>query len=604
MTSFDPLQLLTAYDRGRLVPFTGSGMSVPACTTWDQFVARLESGACIPAAAMSGSTSARLVERALVALRVQRRMGISLPDAVRKALYLSPSGSLPENAVALARLHWPLICTTNYDDIHLRATVHCLLGKGTAPDDLPDIRVLGRSDADCKRLLQHLALPAEQTIWALQGFLHPTHADARAVLDPAQAFDALEQELVVGHAEYRRVTHRAPHFRRAFAELFRSRSLLFLGSGLNEAYFRMLFDEIVELGGTPGQPHHAFVEEGALDPDFMQREYHIVCHIYPAGKHEHVGEWLRLLADALGRQRVRVSGWSFRMTAPSQAIDDRVDPEFIVVRGALPTPGELEQSAALAVSCGRDYPPGRPAEPGSWGYPGLSASRARELGLRDRDGRYTWNDENGFVVRFLDAARTYGIVARDFGDDDRATRSPEAIRKALIAFFEHARETGYTTLHIQVLAAGRHRAFASWVSLTQMARAFGEWCGKSPSDTARPRVIVHVVDSELLALLDGGFLDLREALVDAPLRLQIEVVEPGGERSRYHALVPATTTLGDVADVTATNFDPTVAALPKPVHRAVPLSLKRVAHLTLRDFGLVSGSTLVIDYGGEAEPKT
>ena len=49
--------------------------------------------------------------------------------------------------------------------------------------------------------------------------------------------EQFEAELVVRHAEYRRAANRVPHFRRRFAELFRTRSLLFLGSGLAEPYF-------------------------------------------------------------------------------------------------------------------------------------------------------------------------------------------------------------------------------------------------------------------------------------------------------------------------------------------------------------------------------
>ena len=46
----------------------------------------------------------------------------------------------------------------------------------------------------------------------------------------------------MGHDEYRRVTYRDIHFRRAFAEVFRHRSLLFLGSGIRETYLQELLE--------------------------------------------------------------------------------------------------------------------------------------------------------------------------------------------------------------------------------------------------------------------------------------------------------------------------------------------------------------------------
>ena len=61
----------------------------------------------------------------------------------------------------------------------------------------------------------------------------------------------LEPEVVVGHADYRRVALRSEGFRRTFAEVFRQRSLLFVGSGLTDRYLLDLFGQIVELYG-PG----------------------------------------------------------------------------------------------------------------------------------------------------------------------------------------------------------------------------------------------------------------------------------------------------------------------------------------------------------------
>jgi hypothetical protein len=69
----------------------------------------------------------------------------------------------------------------------------------------------------------------------------------------------LTKELVADHTEYRRITHREPHFRRAFAEVFRHRSLFFLGSGLRETYLQELFGEVLELHGPSTRTHFALM---------------------------------------------------------------------------------------------------------------------------------------------------------------------------------------------------------------------------------------------------------------------------------------------------------------------------------------------------------
>jgi len=102
-TTFGPLELRAAHDRARLVPFTGSGMSVPACGTWHSFVERLEQLAgTYPSPRTAGATGGQLSEQALVALRTLRRSGVSLPDAVRLTLYDPQVAEPPANAMALA----------------------------------------------------------------------------------------------------------------------------------------------------------------------------------------------------------------------------------------------------------------------------------------------------------------------------------------------------------------------------------------------------------------------------------------------------------------------------------------------------------------------
>ena len=64
-------------------------------------------------------------------------------------------------------------------------------------------------------------LRVQRQRWAAAG-------DHAGLLSPLRMLD----DLVLGHAEYRRVINAEIHFRRCFSEVFRQRSLLFLGHRL------------------------------------------------------------------------------------------------------------------------------------------------------------------------------------------------------------------------------------------------------------------------------------------------------------------------------------------------------------------------------------
>ena len=282
-------QLCAIYDQGNLVPFVGSGMSIPRCVTWEMFVKSLEEQAS--GYGEFSSPNRDLVRRANVSMRNLRLAGANTAECIRRAVYRDkvPDTAVPPQTKELARLYWPLICTTNYDDVYLLAREQ---QRPRAP-----ISIFGRSDADCRQVLNHLRFPTREVVWALQGFLRPTHQTNWS--------EHLERELVVGHAEYRAAANREPHFRRSFTEVFRNSSFLFLGSGLSEPYFLSLFDEIIELNGPPNRPHFAFVETADLDPEFMRQNYHIECMLYPEGEHDELVDRLKRFADSVLGPRVR-----------------------------------------------------------------------------------------------------------------------------------------------------------------------------------------------------------------------------------------------------------------------------------------------------------
>ena len=101
---------------------------------------------------------------------------------------------------------------------------------------------------------------------AVDGFVAAITAVAREH-DPAfrapYVSPGLAEQIVVGHQQYQLVMHREGAFRRAFSEVLRRRSLLFIGSGLQEDYLLNLFGEVQIMHGPGSLPHYALMRESA-----------------------------------------------------------------------------------------------------------------------------------------------------------------------------------------------------------------------------------------------------------------------------------------------------------------------------------------------------
>jgi hypothetical protein len=237
-------ELVSARASGRLVPFIGSGMSMNVCRDWTGFVKALEGlpGAVpVDESRPSRTDDREFVHRAARALE-RRRLGHGTLAAgsVRAALLEAGPGAPPDQTVALARWDWPLVLSTNYDDLYIAAVhereLNSELYQRKNMSDLErrssPVQVVGRSSVDCHRVLCSLTHPAPPQLWALQGYLggqatirlpnlEPDRLDESVIYQewavPSGAADleahavgaGLDQEIVVGHADYRRVTMRA-----------------------------------------------------------------------------------------------------------------------------------------------------------------------------------------------------------------------------------------------------------------------------------------------------------------------------------------------------------------------------------------------------------
>jgi hypothetical protein len=307
MTFEEMLPLLaSSYEAGLLVPFIGAGMSRKKFAGWGTFVGELEkrAGLCpnqnehIDVTAQRAASTIRNGHNEHDAWKI-------IAESLRGEDFDKPN--IPEQTAALANIYWPLTISTNYDHLFYCAC------RGVSKDRLRPM-VLGRSAEDCKQVMAALVSPFDrETIWHIQGFLGETCpcCDSMPVQDKDK-LARLQREMVIGHSEYRQVANTAVHFRRCFGEVFKSRSFLFLGSGLSEEYFWNLFGETLELCGPSPVPHFAFLpKSNTLDVRFLAEQMNIAVCEYDDGDdhddHAQLTSWLRQLQELIVHPRARIS---------------------------------------------------------------------------------------------------------------------------------------------------------------------------------------------------------------------------------------------------------------------------------------------------------
>lgn len=624
-------RLIVAYERGLLVPFLGAGMSAGVCRLWSSFVVELERRARLRPRVGDAEPTHRAA-RAVRRLRLGS--GEHLGDAVAASVLCGDGpGPPPEQTGELARIFWPHVVTTNYDDLYLAAAHEEHLrssGRVTQAErtEAP-LLILGRSAEDCRRLLASLRQPDLPILWAVQGFVggqahvRLSRAGGSAVLycdyatlGEPHRLARLRAELVVGHAEYRRVAMASEPFRRAFAELFRSRSLLFLGSGLRDTYFLDLFSEIIELYGPAPHAHYAFVEPGATDPDFLRQYFGILAWETP---HEELPRMLGMLADGIAGMRPRQLTWTF-VPAPAGGGASAGRSELRVVRA--PLPAVPDSGECLVFSSGgtakkprlsavakaildenrlpRDAsafepfaPAGRPDAPVFvWRH----RTDPRFFAVNARLDPWT---KAGGQIRPADP-RKYPFDAERPTAGGRERRDVRLVSIAVEQLMRAAHEAKYRTVATMLLASGPLRTFPQSHALMQMVRGWARWqerAGDSPPDLR-----IHVVARDVLYDLGAGRLDLARSLAHDVVEFWLEIEKRDAEPERHLVVAPSGAAVRKVLaayDVTRPGW--TLDLSPHPCLGWQNWRLEGVRRweqhfggvaLELETFGLLPGSTL------------
>jgi hypothetical protein len=562
-------------------------MSVNSLEQWAGFVRKLERSA---SNAPTGETANDdgLLERSQLAIqKVRRHRPERLRQALREALLTdNRTCQITEQTQALADLRWPLALTTNYDDLFVRAAEQRFSRE--------PVRVVGRSESDCRRVLAALDEPGEPLLWACHGYLGNVLTASRSVLP--------ESELVIGHEEYRRVIHNEAHFRRTFAEVVRNRSLLFLGCGLDDPDVLGLLEETLALVGPGHHRHYAvlFAREHRAVEKARMLELRIGVTTIVLGDYAALPRFLAKLKQRVDLDQPRQVRWAFhlRSSATGRLDGGLPEPDLEIVRGRLPP--DVTPGSCLVVSAGEDPGQARRNEHGLY-----FSDEIRDL-LRhhhvdvDKDRLYAAPQTVVEVPR-RDGAPTRTIAAFARTPTPGASWSPTDSRNARAIFtatlraLDWARRERCKVARFQLLAAGASSPYPPRVALAQMLRAIGAHRANS---RRTPRVVVHLVNEQLLAELSAGRLDVLELMQPDELRLWIEVHEVGHHVERVQRFERYDHKVGAIARsffVDGRGWG--LAVFPDPELKTSQLrATAELRNRTLAEIGLVPGSTLRFEW--------
>jgi hypothetical protein len=558
--------LVSTYQRGHLVPFLGAGMSAPKLTLWKDFLAKLEkhAGSCSDPDKVSSDARAQRASTI-----IQNRDGpagflATLRDALRTKVQ-----EVPKSTTSLAQISWPLVVSTNYDDLFFYAC-RCR-HPAEVGDEWPNemgVEVLGRSPRDCKLVFSSLTGPFDrQYIWHVQGFLGGQFPGRNPEID-VPSIRALQEQLVIGHAEYRRVTNRAPDFRRCFTEVFNSRSLLFLGSSLKEDYFLNLFGEVLDLCGPSAVPHFAFTKEGEVDANFLADQMNItVCEFR---KWEELPNWLDCLKKEIDKPGARSAGWSFVIEPSPQTEPDL---EIVTGRQSPEVAGAREAIAFVARRDKKDLP--------------ILPDQFKHLALE----RPCPISDHIFLYP---TSHVYAVTARCRKNDDG-----RAVYFAARDLLEEVTATNHavTTVHLQFSGTGG--TVPPIYGFIEVVRTFGEWRARSRRDDKRIRLILYIQRDVELSLTSGR-IDIIELLASRLVRFWVVVISSESQEPVRRAVhFSAGTKLKEVLKIVDVPVDSPrwfVSISPSPRKELSKTTTQSVQHLTLVQVGIVFGSVLILEY--------
>jgi hypothetical protein len=508
---------------GKLVPFTGSGMSRPVCADWTSFISRLCVVTGVSKNALSPNThSEELLRRADDAMRVLRGwMPNRRRDEISKAL--SPSKEaldVPPQSKALAEFRWPLVITTNYEDVFLEAVSLPSWNKDTY-----DIR--GRTLQDCHAVLRSLDWPSSPILWTIQGFIGGPFMPVGDAMPDERRQESLLAEIVISHRQYQEAAYLNPHFRRAFSEVFRRRALLFLGSGITESYLAGLFAETLMMQGQRAGSHFALLpshEANDVHRRFLSDRLGILAYTYD--HYEEVVEFLTsLLAStkhfmpARFKAHLEPSDSAVEISSIGYRVARAGGTETVVILDHRDLIDDVERQRVLwAISVGRHR--GRSSDILYHGE--MSQVVLKRLELFETG--FPRQPIHGYLYRHKEDPRLVAVAARPQEAQSDSPLDPRAlseIRAAMLALLRYATaESGVDAVRVGLLSAGPSAPWNPIFPLVMMLAAIRDF---SREAQRRLQVEITVVDSRAWTRVVSGELPVHEILSAARLPILVQI---------------------------------------------------------------------------------
>jgi SIR2-like protein len=419
----------------------------------------------------------------------------------------------------------------------------------------------------------------------IQGFIGGLAAPATTL--PNWRKKELCKQLVVGHEEYRREAYRSVGFRRAFSEVFRSRSFLFIGSGLSEGYFENLFDETLELQGTLPHMHYALVKKGSLNARFLHERFQI--EIIEYDDHKRVADWLGALHREIIDRQSRTVLWGITLHGKDEhRTGDEIWPDLQIVRSALLKPAKGE---CLLISAGV-----RRGDKPACSKSGLKLLQTHLVGLSTDDAKLISKKDESKVWRF-GTFPAFAAAARSLKSFGRDARDARTVYDAMNRALAYALQSGFQRMYANLLGVGKKRVFAAHVSLIQMIRAFSDFNAQAPQAN-RLKLTVCIVNPAAIHLLCSGRLDIAEVIYVEKVRFWVEIWRSAEQILRFLEFAEPSCTLRDVLgrfDLPSDGWHALV--IPAPTRSAKEILAREIMvdakeQWTVSNAGLMPGSTL------------
>ena len=265
-----PASLVRHLNEKRCVIFVGAGLSAQAkLPSWGQLLSNLVNQ--VGADDTDEDATAELKKlldagRYLdVADECKERLGSGYADFLSKALQVG-TGPVPEAHQLVMQLPFAAWITTNYDKLLEQAHFQV---RGSVPKTLTHL------DADTFGTLLFDGAP----------FILKAHGDVDK-----------PESLIFTTRDYREIIHSNPAFQAVFSAILLTRAVLFVGYSLNDPDFRLLLDRQLTMFKKFVPERYAIMAGvGDVEREVLRRTAQIKVIPYPAGQHDQLVEFLRML---------------------------------------------------------------------------------------------------------------------------------------------------------------------------------------------------------------------------------------------------------------------------------------------------------------------